>query len=137
MAVTNNFRFGSRSNNTNTTAQDRPKAEFWLNVGYSSDTKDEDGTYRFVSLSQGIPLDTIEDLPTNSSNSMFAAFQGARNDLRDQLLSVAKELDPGQATLVAEDSSTGLCIQIRRVREEIAAPTGNANPYAKKLALAG
>ena len=136
MAVTNNFRFGSRSNNT-TSNQDRPKAEFWLNVGYMSDSKDEDGTYRFVSLSQGIPLDTIEDLPTNSSNQLFAAFQGARNDLRDQLLDVAKELDAGQATIVAEDANTGLSIQIRRVREETAAPTGNANPYAKKLALGG
>lgn len=136
MAVTNNFRFGSRSNNT-TSAQDRPKAEFWLNIGYISDTKDEDGTFRFVSLAQGIPMDTIEDLSTNSSNSMFAAFQGARNDLRDQLLDVAKELDPGQATYVAEDPKTGLCIQIRRVREEVSAPTGSSNPYAKKLALAG
>ena len=137
MAVTNNFRFGSRSNNTNTTAQDRPKAEYWLNVGYISDTKDEDGTYRFVSLAQGVPMDTIENLPTNSSNQLFAAFQGARNDLRDQLLEVAKELDPGQATFVAEDPKTGLCIQLRRVREESAAPTGSSNPYAKKLALAG
>lgn len=92
MAVVNSFRFGSRSNNSSN-QQDRPKAEFWLNVGYVSDMKDEDtGENRFVSLAQGIPLDTTEDLNTNSSNQMYAAFQSARNDLRDQLIEVAKEL---------------------------------------------
>lgn len=137
MAVVNSFRFGSRSSNSSN-QQDRPRAEFWLNVGYVSDMKDEDtGENRFVSLAQGIPLDTTEDLNTNSSNQLYAAFQAARNDLRDQLIEVAKELDPGQATYVAQDPNTGLCIQLRRVREETAAPTGNANPYAKKLALGG
>lgn len=139
MAITNgpsntSFRFGSRSNQQSSSI-DRPKAQIWANFGYQSDFQDEDGTYRFVSLSQGIPLDTIEDLPTNSRNEAFAAFQAARNDLRDQLLEAATKLAPGQAVIVAEDPNTGLCVQIRRVSEEVTTPTGDSNPFSRKLNL--
>lgn len=133
MAITNNARvFGARSSSaTSTAAEDRPKAQFWLNVGYVSEVKDEDGTYRFVSLAQGIPLDNIESLPTNSSNQGFAHFRQAQNELRDDLLAEAKKLKPGE-DLIFDGGPNGLSIQLRRVRDEQAAPTGE-NPFRRRL----
>ena len=64
MSIEPNRTFGSRFNSqaaaSQPAAETRPKAQFWLNVGYVSNVKDEDGTYRFVSLAQGIPLDSVE-----------------------------------------------------------------------------
>ena len=123
--------FGARSNNSAPAADDRPKAQFWLNVGYISQVKDEDGTYRFVSLTQGIPLDNIESLPTNSRNQGFAQFRQAQNELRDDLLAEAKKLAPGE-DVIFDGGPNGLSIQLRRVQDEQAAPTGD-NPFRRRL----
>lgn len=122
--------FGARSAAAAPT-DDRAKAQFWLNVGYVSKVKDEDGTYRFVSLAQGIPLDNIETLATNSSNQNFAYFRQAQNELRDDLLAEAKQLKPGEDMIFTAGPS-GLTLQIRRVRDEQAVPTGE-NPFRQKL----
>lgn len=132
MAISNNLKFGNRTNNIAKT-DERTKAEYWVNIGYESSHQDEDGTYRFVSLSQGIPLDTIDDLPINSRNSDFADFQSARNDLRAQLMEVASQLAPGEATYVATDTSTGLAIQIRRVNGEVTVSAPGENKFSRKL----
>lgn len=123
--------FGARSSAAGPATEDRPKAQFWLNVGYVSKVKDDDGTYRFVSLAQGIPLDNVETLATNSSNQNFAFFRQAQNELRDDLLAEAKQLKPGE-DLILEAGPSGLTFQIRRVRDEQAAPTGE-NPFRQKL----
>ena len=131
MAITANTRvFGARSSAA-APSDDRAKAQFWLNVGYVSKVKDEDGTYRFVSLAQGIPLDNVETLATNSSNQNFAYFRQAQNELRDDLLAEAKQLKPGE-DMILEAGPSGLTFQIRRVRDEQAAPTGE-NPFRQKL----
>ena len=122
--------FGARSSAA-APSDERPKAQFWLNVGYVSKVKDEDGTYRFVSLAQGIPLDNVETLATNSSNQNFAYFRQAQNELRDDLLAEAKQLKPGE-DMILEAGPSGLTFQIRRVRDEQAAPTGD-NPFRQKL----
>lgn len=113
-------RRGAAANN------DRPKAQFWLNVGYHAGEGDQ---RKFVSLPTGIPLDTQERLATNSQNADYAQFQGARNELLDFLTDAASKLAPGEEELV------NLSIQIRRVNEAVAAPTGEANIYS--LANAG
>ena len=110
--------------------QDQPKAQYWLNVGYPV-TLDTDGgpEDRFVSLPLGIPLDTQEHFATNSRNELFAQFQGARNDLLDQIMEVAKTLEPGQ------DRILNLSIQLRRVNDEAPAPTNENNVFVRKLEL--
>lgn len=140
--------FGSQqpsSANRDTAANDRPKAEFWLNFGYVSDMQDDDGTYRFVSLVTGVPMDTLETLPVNSRKTSYAQFNQARNELRDDLLVEARKLAPGadiigsllevEARHAAGDTEyTGrniLTYQIRRVSDETAAPTGD-NPFRRK-----
>lgn len=123
--------FGARSNTAATSVDDRVKAQFWLNVGYVSNVKDEDGTYRFVSLAQGIPLDSIESLPVNSRNQSFAMFRQAQNELRDDLLTEAKQLKPGE-DMIFEAGPSGLTFQLRRVQDEQAAPTGE-NPFRRRF----
>jgi hypothetical protein len=112
-----------------TAAADRPKAEFWINLGYTSPVLDDDDKPMFVSLPQGIPLDTQEHLKTNSRNDRYAAFQSARNDLLDQLLEFAKDLKPG------EDRIISLQVQLRRVSEEAAPIDPKNNPFATKISF--
>jgi hypothetical protein len=110
-------------------AADKPKAQFWINLGYESDVIDEDGTPRFISLPQGIPLDTQDHLPTNSRNNEFAAFQSSRNDLLDQIQAHAAKLAAGESCIL------NLQIQLRRVNDEAAPIDNGANPFIKKLSL--
>lgn len=110
-------------------ASDKPKAQFWLNIGYDSGVVDEDGTSRFISLPLGIPLDTQDHLPTNSRNNEFAAFQSARNDLLDQILAHAAKLTPGEGCIL------NLQIQLRRVNDEAAPIDNGVNPFVKQLSL--
>ena len=107
---------------------DRPKAEFWINLGYESDhIVEETGKKLFISLPQGIPLDTQEHLPTNMSNAQFAAMRSAQNDLLDQLTAHAQHLAPGEETFVT------LSVQLRRVKAPAEPINPENNPLIKKL----
>lgn len=109
---------------------DRPKAQYWLNIGYQADgiIEGEDAP-RFISLPVGIPLDTMETLPTNSRNQVYAMQQAARNDLMEQLVAHAQNLAPGASTIV------NLQIELRRVNED-AGPVDTAHsPFARQLSL--
>lgn len=112
------------------TKSDQPKAQLWLNIGYPVTVKvDGADEERFVSLPLGIPLDTQEHLATNSRNELFAQFQGARNDLLDQIMDAAKALGPG------EDRILNLSIQLRRVNEDAAPVSAENNAFVRKLDL--
>ncbi|QDP54380.1 MAG: hypothetical protein Unbinned4120contig1000_32 [Prokaryotic dsDNA virus sp.] len=114
---------------------DLPKAQFWLNVGYVVEGVNEDGSDRFVSLPLGIPLDNMEDLPTNQNNRDYAQFMAARNDLKAQLIAEAEKLAPGEDIVIGV--AGGLSIQIRRVSDEReAASAGEDNRYAAQLNFA-
>lgn len=128
MAIDFNRTFGKSSNNVQS-QETRPKAQYWLNVGYDSGVQDDDGNTRFVSLPTGIPLDAQEKLPTNSRNQEFAAFQAARNDLLEQIMEVAKSLEPGEERIL------NLQIQLRRVNDDAPEISPEQNQYVKKLAL--
>ena len=107
---------------------DRPKAKFWLNIGYDSGVHDETtGGTKFVSLPAGIPLDGQERLATNSRNQEFAAFQSARNNLMDQIMARAEQLLPGEEVIL------NLSIQLRRVNDEVAEIAPGDNPFTKEL----
>ena len=120
---------------TNSSKDDRPKAQFWLNIGYPVTVKTESGEeQRFVSLPTGIPLDTQEALPTNSRNAEFAAFQAARNNLHDQFMAVAAKLQPGEEKIIGLGDS-GLALQIRRVNEASAPVSTEHNPFVVALSF--
>src|SRR5690606_19606928 len=126
MAVDFQKTFGAGSGNVQSGKDDRPKAQLWLNIGYDSGVPDDDGKTRFVSLPTGIPLDTQEKLPVNSRTRDFAAFQSARNDLLDQILSVGKTLAPG------EERTLNLVIQLRRVNADLEAIPADENQFARQ-----
>lgn len=106
---------------------DRPKAKFWLNIGYDSGVADENGGTKFVSLPAGIPLDGQERLATNSRNHEFAAFQSARNNLMDQIMARAEQLLPGEEVIL------NLSIQLRRVNDEQAEIAPDQNQFIREL----
>lgn len=107
---------------------DRPKAQYWLNVGYTVQEETEDGVVdTFISLPLGIPLDDQKALPENSSNARYAALSAARNSLYEQLMAVCAELGDGEEQLL------DLQIQVRKVRGEAATVKSGENPFIKKL----
>ena len=118
---------GARSN-SNT---DKPKAQFWINIGYEVKVQTADNTEetRFVSLATGIPVDTQEKLATNSRNAEYAAFQHARNNLHDQIMAAAQKLAPG------EERMLNLQIQLRRVNDEMEPASGDNNIFMRNVQL--
>ena len=119
--------------------QDRPEAEYWINLGYSVDTQNDDGdtSTMFVSLATGIPLDTMSDFDLSRINSpTMRNLRQAQNDLKDQLLQAAATLEPGGSIIIMTDDNTGLQVELRR-RKGAQAPSAIAeNPLARKLNFA-
>lgn len=122
-------KFGQQAAAGKPAQDDRPKAELWVNVGYTSEMLDENGAPYFISLAQGIPVDTLEPLPTNSRNDRYAAFNAGRNDLQEQLLQFAADLAPGEARVIK------LEVQIRRVNAPAEPISAENNPMVRKLSL--
>lgn len=120
------FTFGQSNKSETTSAKEaKPKAQLWLNIGYVANEGTEDA--KFISLPTGIPLDTQEALPTNSSNADFRAMRSAQNDLLEQLIEYAKDLEPGEEGII------NLQVQLRRVKAEAADIPADENKYARKL----
>lgn len=114
-----------------TPAADRPKAEFWINLGYETEAMNEEtGKPYFISLPQGIPLDTQELADTNVRSPEFAAIRNAQNDLHSQIMDHVKDLAPGEETFIT------LQVQVRRVKAAVAPIDPANNPLIKKLAFA-
>ncbi|QIG76539.1 RNA polymerase RNAP1 subunit A protein [Rhizobium phage RHph_I1_6] len=116
MALTFNAPQTSRSNNNQT--QERPRTEYWLNIGIEA----QDGT--FVALPNGLPLDTMEPRVIRGSNEEWNALQAASNSLLAMILEQVKELAPGQ-----EEVINGLSIQVKRVKADAGAPSKETNPF--------
>lgn len=112
-----------------TSRADLPKAQLWVNLGYDSGIKLEDGTTRFVSLPQGIPLDTQEELSTRSSNAEYSKLQQARNHLLQQVIEACSDLAPGQSKII------NLQVQVRRVMDDAEDIPEIENEFIQKLAL--
>lgn len=107
---------------------EREDAQFWINIGYRSGS--EDPNYEFVSLGLGIPLDHVQHIKVQGKNEQFRALTTARNELRDQLLDMAVQLQPGESRIF--EAENGLAIQIRRVNEaQETAP--NAGEFSRRL----
>lgn len=112
----------------------RPKAQIWMNLGYEIQVPATDGTMetRFINLPMGLPLDTMEEVATTSTNEVFAAMQIAKNDLLKQLLAAAADLTPGGERIV------NLQVQMRRVNDAAAnvqLTDPAVNPFLRKIEL--
>lgn len=113
-----------------TPAADRPKAELWINLGYEADAiNEETGKPYFISLPQGIPLDTMEPADTNIRSPEFAAIRNAQNDLLSQLQDHVKDLAPGEEKFIT------LTVQVRRVKAPVQPIDPANNPLVRKLSF--
>ena len=117
-----------------TPAAARPKAQIWMNLGYEIQVPTSDGTMetRFINLPMGLPLDTMEEVATTSSNEIFAAMQIAKNDLLKQLLTAAADLPAGGERIV------NLQVQMRRINDataNAALSDPSVNPFLRKIEL--
>lgn len=127
MAIESFAKTFGKTSASNSASESKPKAQFWLNIGYVANEGTEDE--KFISLPTGIPLDTQEHLPTNSSNADFRALRCAQNDLLDQLLDFAKDLEPGAEGIIQ------LQVQLRRVKAPEADIPADENKYARTLSF--
>lgn len=109
--------------------EDQPKAKVWLNIGYIMQTevleegKDARIEDTFISIPVGIPLDTMEPKAIVGNSENFRALTGAQNNLLEMLQKAAESLKPGDEEIV------NLQIQMRRVKEPVAAPATGDNPF--------
>ena len=117
-------------------ADDRPKAKVWLNVGRQVDCKVDDGTgnkvngTQFIALPMGLAMDTMEEMavPKSNKNQEYKQIVLARNNLMAQIQKAAEALQPGEELLIP------LQVQIRRVEEAQDLPEGD-NPFVVDLAV--
>jgi len=110
--------------------QELPKADVWMNIGYTVDIIAEDGTpdTRFVSLPVGIALDTQKPIDIKTRSADLADLQANQNALLTDLQKYAEGLAPGEETLI------NLQIQLRRVKDPVVAPTATQDSvFARKI----
>lgn len=101
--------------NNNSAVDDRPKAQYWLNVGYEApNILEGEEKARFISLPVGIPLDTMEPAKVSGQNQVWLQQQAARNDLLEQLMEQAQSLAPGETKVLT------IQIELRHVAEDAA-----------------
>ena len=125
--------FGASSAKTAAAASELPKALVWMNIGYTVEVTNSDGSKeeKFISLPVGIPVDTQEALPITSRSEDYNLFQDARNKLLAAVQKKASELTPGEQFMIEN-----LEIQLRRVADPVTAPDASvANPYALDVAI--
>jgi len=123
-------KFGANTASAATPAADRPKAEYWINLGYEAEAINEDTKKPyFISLPQGIPLDTQELADTNVRSPEFAAIRNAQNDLHAQVMAHVKDLQPGEETFIT------LQVQVRRRKADVAPIDPENNPLIKKISF--
>lgn len=116
-----NFTFGSGKAQADQT--ERRMAKYWLNIGYQTDNDQ----YPFVSIPAGIALDTM--VRVRVGRNEFGAFNQARNDLLDQILSAGEELEPGETRII------NLQVELRRVQDDVAEAPIENNQFARKIDL--
>ena len=119
--------FGAPANGSKA---DQPKAKVWMNIGYvqpvtvkTEGSDDEHIEHRFISIPVGIPLDTMEPKAVVGNSDDFRALTSAQNNLLEMLQKAAEQLAPGQEEIV------NLQIQMRRVKDPVAAPAAADNAY--------
>lgn len=141
--------FGSTFGRSNDApaANDRPKAQYWLNLGYVAQGKDDSGndTTYFVAIGGmggqngrstlgGIALDSMSDFPLTGSANM-QALRKQQNELRQQLIEAAGKLAPGESRIISTDPNTNLSIELRRVSAEVNAEDVETAASPVKLAF--
>lgn len=117
--------------------KDLPKAQIWMNIGYQqpfTNPESQEEEVRFISLPQGLPIDTMEKLEEKGNSDIFRAIRNGQNNLLDQIIAKGKTLQPGEEVIIAMGEN-GLAIQLRRVKAEQAPIDPTHNPLVRQLSL--
>ena len=105
--------FISNSRKTVTTDNERVNAKVWLNIGFVSEFKDEDGKNIFISLPKGIALDTMPDCKVGNKDSDYNSILQTKNDLKAMLLKAAESMASGERQII------NLQVEIYKVAEPV------------------
>lgn len=105
--------FINNSRKTITTNDERVNAKVWLNIGFVSEFKDEDGKNVFISLPKGIALDTMADVKVGNKDSDYNNILQTKNDLKAMLLKAAENMQPGERQVI------NLQVEIYKVAEPV------------------
>lgn len=105
--------------NTGSNPVDKPKNEFYLNVGIRVPMKNEDGedVFPLVTLPIGIPLDGLKIKLSNSSNESWNKLQLNKKQLLEYIQEVASSLQKGEAVELEQ-----MIVEIRRTKPEVEEP---------------
>lgn len=96
-----------------TNNDERVNAKVWLNIGFVSEFKDEDGKNIFISLPKGIALDTMADVKVGNKDSDYNNILQTKNDLKAMLLKAAEGMQPGERQVI------NLQVEIYKVAEPV------------------
>lgn len=96
-----------------TNNDERVNAKVWLNIGFVSEFKDEDGKNIFISLPKGIALDTMADVKVGNKDSDYNSILQTKNDLKAMLLKAAENMQPGERQVI------NLQVEIYKVAEPV------------------
>lgn len=105
--------FISNSRKNIPTNDERASAKVWLNIGFVSDFKDEDGKNVFISLPKGIALDTMADVKVGNKDSDYNSILSTKNELKAMLLKAAESMAPGERQVI------NLSVEIYKVAEPV------------------
>lgn len=105
--------FINNSRKTVTTNEERVNAKVWLNIGFISEYKDEDGKNIFISLPKGIALDTMPDVKVGNKDSDYNSILSTKNELKQMLLKAAESMAPGERQVI------NLSVEIYKVAEPV------------------
>lgn len=105
--------FINNSKRAITNNDERVNAKVWLNIGFVSEFKDEDGKNIFISLPKGIALDTMGDVKVGNKDSEYNNILQTKNDLKAMLLKAAEGMQPGERQVI------NLQVEIYKVAEPV------------------
>lgn len=105
--------FISNSRKNVTTNDERASAKVWLNIGFISEYKDEDGKNVFISLPKGIALDTMPDVKVGNKDSDYNSILSTKNELKAMLLKAAESMAPGERQVI------NLSVELYKVSEPV------------------
>lgn len=120
---------GNAGGSNDAAKTERPKSQFWLNIGFTIPGGAEDGSDLFVSLPQGIALDDMKPQEVRGSNQNWTQLVQAKNHLLEQLQKGGAELEPG-ARIVLE----GFTVEMHRVGTPAQRGDAESNPIIGAMA---
>ena len=113
---------------TTAAAAERPKSQFWLNIGFTIPGAGKNGEDIFISLPQGIALDDMKPLAVRGNSVDWQHLVQAKNAFLERLQQGAAELDPG-----ARVELSGISVELHRVGQPEQTGTAESNPLIAGL----